>query len=493
MSSPDTLRGKDSQSSIHMEDVAPTPPQEPVDLDSYAREDPGNPRNWPIWKKNAQILMVAFHSMSATFVAAGIIPAYETLAEEYGITVPQASYLTSAQILLFGIAPFVWKPITAIYGRYHVFLFSVFGAMLCNIGSAKATTFGAQMTARVLGAILISPPFGIGSGVINDLCEPEHRAQKLGWWTLMLTLGTPCGPFIMGFVTQHIGVEWIFWIFTIINFVQLLLYIAIGEETLYIPDPGQQRNRNGGGFCGKFIPRRIDQRPLRPREFIEPLFLSRYPRVLIPAIAHAVVFCYANIVLIVEMPIAFGEKFHFNAQQIGLQFIAIIIGCVLGEQVSGPVSDWFLVALKRRRSRNSKEEEGNGSGNVCDADRLWLSYIGYATVVAGLLVWGIQLEKADRTWNVTPCVGAAIASFGNQVITTILIAFAVDSYKERATDVGVCINLYRQIYGFIGPFYFPDMFETLKLSGAAGVMCGIVAVAALLPTVAIQFAASRSK
>jgi hypothetical protein len=81
-----------------MEDVAPTPPQEPVDLDSYAREDPGNPRNWPIWKKNAQILMVAFHSMSATFVAAGIIPAYETLAEEYGITVPQASYLTSAQV-----------------------------------------------------------------------------------------------------------------------------------------------------------------------------------------------------------------------------------------------------------------------------------------------------------------------------------------------------------------------------------------------------------
>jgi hypothetical protein len=81
-----------------MEDVAPTPPQELVDLDSYAREDPANPRNWPAWKKNAQILMVAFHSMSATFVAAGIIPAYETLAEEYGITVPQASYLTSAQV-----------------------------------------------------------------------------------------------------------------------------------------------------------------------------------------------------------------------------------------------------------------------------------------------------------------------------------------------------------------------------------------------------------
>ncbi|KAL3460048.1 major facilitator superfamily domain-containing protein [Aspergillus heterothallicus] len=491
MSPPDTLRGKDSQSSIHMEDVVPTPPQEPADYDAWAMEDPANPRSWPAWKKNAQILMVAFHSMSATFVAAGIIPAYETLAEEYGITVPQASYLTSAQILLFGIAPFAWKPITAVYGRYHVFMFSVFGAMLCNIGSAKSTTFGAQMTARVLGAILISPPFGIGSGVITDLCEPEHRAQKLGWWTLMLTLGTPCGPFIMGFVTQHIGVEWIFWIFTIVNFVQLVLYILLGDETLYIPNQTHSTShRKQRTFFSKFLPRRIDPRPLTPYEFIEPLSLSRHTRVLIPAIAHAVVFCYANIALIVEMPIAFGEKFDFDAQQIGLQFIAIIIGCVLGEQLSGPMSDWFLVSLTKRRQRAAKKTKGE----VRDADRLWLSYIGYATVVVGLVVWGVQLDKADGArWNVTPCVGAAIASFGNQVVTTILISFAVDSYKERATDVGVCINLYRQIYGFAGPFYFPDMFATLKFSGAAGVMCGIVAVAALLPTVAIQFAASRSR
>ncbi|OJJ08772.1 hypothetical protein ASPVEDRAFT_89981 [Aspergillus versicolor CBS 583.65] len=473
MAAPETRSNK-LQNSIHTENVVRSPQNSEG---ATEMDDPANPRNWPSWKKNAQILMVAFHSMSATFIAAGIIPAYDALAEEYGITVPQASYLTSVQILLFGIAPFIWKPITEIYGRYHVFLLSVFGAMLCNIGSARSTTYAAQMVCRVLGSILISPPFGMGSGVITELCEPQHRAQKLGWWTLLLTLGTPSGPFIMGFVTEHAGVQWIFWIFTIVNFVQLVLYVAIGEETLYIPGQASSAQQ---GFFSKFLPRRINPRPLRLREFIEPVFLSRHTRVLIPAIAHCVVFCYANIVLIVEMPIAFGEKFHFNAQQIGLQFIAIIIGCVLGEQLSGPMSDWFLMALKRKR------------GYFHSADRLWLSYIGYATVVAGLLVWGFQLEKAESTWNVTPCVGAAIASFGNQIITTILISFAVDSYKEQSTDVGVCINLYRQIFGFIGPFYFPIMFETLKLSGAAGVMCAVVAVAALIPTVAIQFA-SRAK
>lgn len=60
--------------------------------------DPNAPSNWPKWKKNAQIIMVAFHSMMCTFMAAGIVPAYETMSEEYGITITEASYLTSIQV-----------------------------------------------------------------------------------------------------------------------------------------------------------------------------------------------------------------------------------------------------------------------------------------------------------------------------------------------------------------------------------------------------------
>lgn len=60
--------------------------------------DPNASSNWPKWKKNAQIMMVAFHSMVCTFMAAGIVPAYDTMAQTYGITVTQASYLTSIQV-----------------------------------------------------------------------------------------------------------------------------------------------------------------------------------------------------------------------------------------------------------------------------------------------------------------------------------------------------------------------------------------------------------
>lgn len=326
----------------------------------------------------------------------------------------------------------MWNPVTAVYGRYHVSLFSVFGSMVCNIGGARCTSYGAQMATRVLTAFLISPPIGNGSGVIAELSEPERRAQKLGWWTLMTTIGTPMGPFLMGFVIQRIGVQWIFWIFAIINFAQLLLYLAIGDETIYNP----ANERLGNGLLARLRPRQISSSPLKLQDFVAPFALAKYPRVLVAACAHAITFCYGNIAVIVEMPIAFGEKFHFNAEQIGLQFIAVIIGCVLGEQVSGPMSDWFMKRVRQR------------TGQACPADRLWLSYIAFSTVFAGLLTWGFQLQKATA-WNVTPCVGAAIASFGNQMQTTILTTFAVESKKERAAQVGVFVNVCRQIYGFV--------------------------------------------
>lgn len=340
---------------------------------------------------------------------------------------------------------------TAVYGRYIVNLISVLGSMVCNIGGARCTSYGGQMATRILTAFLISPPIGNGSGVVTELCEPEKRAQKLGWWTLMTTIGTSAGPFFMGFVVKHIGSQWVFWIFVIINFCQLLVYLVIGDETIYNAD----KEPKSTGFLGKIIPRQISSHSFRVRDIVAPFSLVKYPRVVIATCAHAITFCYANISLIVEMPIATGEKFHFDAQQIGLQFIAILIGCVLGEQISGPMSDWFLKRMHQAR------------GHSCPADRLWLSYIAFITVFAGLLTWGFQLQHAT-TWNVTPCIGAAIASFGNQMQTTIITTFAVESKKERSSEVGVFVNACRQIYGFVlhpeNNLHVPQILTTRCLS-----------------------------
>lgn len=60
--------------------------------------DSDDPQSWPKWKRELQIWMIAVHSMVSTFMAAGIILAYERMAKDYGVSVHQTSYLSSAQV-----------------------------------------------------------------------------------------------------------------------------------------------------------------------------------------------------------------------------------------------------------------------------------------------------------------------------------------------------------------------------------------------------------
>jgi hypothetical protein len=60
---------------------------------------PDDPLNWPAWKKNSQMLMVAFHAMMCLVAAAGIIPAFEDFAKEYKRPIEDITYLTGAQVI----------------------------------------------------------------------------------------------------------------------------------------------------------------------------------------------------------------------------------------------------------------------------------------------------------------------------------------------------------------------------------------------------------
>lgn len=187
--------------------------------------------------------------------------------------------------------------------------------------------------------------------------------------------------------------------------------------------------------------RRIDPNPLRSIDFVQPLFLILRPCIAIPAVAYAMIFLWGSVMVSIEIPQLFPEMFGFNTQQVGLQNISLIVGTILGEQVGGVLSDKWMWQRNRRGKRPEPEF------------RLWLSYIGHTLTIVGVVVFLVQTSRATDHWNVTPDIGAAIASAGNQVVTTVMITYAVDCYRSDAAAIGVFITFVRQMWGFIGPFW----------------------------------------
>lgn len=152
-----------------------------------------------------------------TFTAAAIIPAYEAISEDLGVTLQRVSYLTSLQIAILGGAPLFWKPLSHRFGRRPIFLLSLILSCVCNIGCAKSPDYASMAACRALVSFFLCPAMAIGSAVVTETFFRRERAQYMGIWTVMVTLGVPVGPFIFGFVAQRVGYRWIYWVLAIVS------------------------------------------------------------------------------------------------------------------------------------------------------------------------------------------------------------------------------------------------------------------------------------
>lgn len=223
------------------------------------------------------------------------------------------------------------------------------------------------------------------------------------------------------------------------NAVQFILHLIFGAETLYKPTETKDK---GSWRRQYFHFQRINSTPLKVMDFLHPLTLITRLHVVIPAVSYSMIFLWGGVMISFMIPQIFPERFGFNTQQVGLQYTAIIVGTVIGEQVGGPFSDKWMALRERRKGTPAQPEF-----------RLWLNYPGHVLTIAGVVVFLVQLDKAGEHWNVTPIVGAAIAAAGNQMVTTVSFTYAVDCYREDAASVGVFITFVRQTLGFIGPFW----------------------------------------
>lgn len=450
-----------------------------VDLDPIPSMDPADPYNWPSWKKSTNLGLVAFHACMGTFTASAIICAYENIAEDLGVSIQRVSYLTSLQIAILGGAPLFWKPLSHRFGRRPVFLLSLVLSCVCNIGCAKSTDYASMAACRALVSFFISPAMAIGSVVVTETFFKHERARYMGVWTLMVTLGVPVGPFIFGFVTQHVGYRWIYWILAITNAVEFILYIFFGPETRYI---GADVHSPSSAFKTEYLSlRRIDSTPFKLAEFWHPLTLITNIPVVLATIAYSMVFLFASVMNSVEVPQLLQRKFELNAQQLGLLFLGLIIGSLLGEQLGGFMSDMWMNTRGRKIGRKPAPEF-----------RLWLSYIGFLLSIAGMVVFLVCTEQATAgKFDVRPVVGTGVAAFGNQVVTTVLTTYAVDMYPQDAGSVGVFINFIRSTWGFIGPFWFTSMFDSVGIAKSSGIVTALIIGASFIPTMLLHWKGNR--
>ncbi|WP_067700268.1 MDR family MFS transporter [Nocardia jejuensis] len=122
------------------------------------------------------------------------------------------SWVVSAYALATAASTPIWAKLGDIFGRKPNFLTSIVVFLIGSGLSGAAQTMEQLIGFRVLQGIGAG---GLAAGafaIIGELIPPRERARYMGMTASVMALATIGGPLVGGFVTDHLGWRWAFYL-----------------------------------------------------------------------------------------------------------------------------------------------------------------------------------------------------------------------------------------------------------------------------------------
>lgn len=323
------------------------------------------------------------HAATAGFSSAIILPGAAQIAKEFNVSMQSATYQAGVGVLFLGLGNFVWVPLANAYGRRPVLVSSMFLACLTSLGGSFARSYAQLMLARIVQHAANSSGLVVGSAVVVDIFYPHERGQKTGVWSQMATLGPSFGPLVAGTIIKYHGWRWSLYLTALLNGAQALLYLFTFYETSFAQREAQNISANEG-FKQLFRrPKKVNS--LGSKAILGSLFFIQSPVVILCTLAYAVTFAIVLIGLPQIVSISFSELYNFGPARVGLVFASAAIGVIIGEQLSGPLSD----RLMKHEIKHARETQRLARLEY----RLRAALPGFVLAPAGLVIFGITLGK----------------------------------------------------------------------------------------------------
>lgn len=208
-----------------------------VVLNPQPQNDPNDPLNWPMWRRDLALGIIGFHSFIIGGQSSMLAAAFTTFSEEFNKSQGTIAYLVGGFMLAMGVGSIFFAPTAVLYGKRLVYLVSQLVFIGGAIWGGCANSFGSLMGARILMGIGGSPTESLPSSSIAEIYFLHERAYRLGIYTLLMLGGKNIVPMVAGFVIGDVGWNWVFWILTIIVSANFALMFFFVPETWWDRTP----------------------------------------------------------------------------------------------------------------------------------------------------------------------------------------------------------------------------------------------------------------
>jgi hypothetical protein len=164
--------------------------------------------------------------------------------------------------------------------------------------------------------------------------------------------------------------------------------------------------------------------------------MFKYPSVLLAGFYYSIAFGAGTVLFAVTGAAAFGGIYGFDTAQVGIAIgLSTIVGSLLGELVSGQVSDKVLYLANKRKQGQAQPES-----------RLHANWPGSFLLPVGVVIEGVCLQYKTH-WS-GPVIGIGIGAFGLQIVSTSIFAYLTDFYRPQSAEISTLLNFGRLTFSF---------------------------------------------
>jgi len=250
------------------------------------------------------------------------LPAFSTIAAEYGTTTSAISLSLSTYFVGFALGQILYGPLLDRFGRKRPLYIGLAAYIVCSIGCATAPnlkTFIALRFLEALGGCVAQ----VGAiAMVRDFFPVQESAKVFSLLFLMIGLSPLLAPTIGSLLIAGLGWRWIFVLLAAIAFVILAVTFLLLPEG-HEPDHSIS---------------------LRPGPMVSGFWaILKEPQFITYTLAGA--FSFAGLFAFVAgSPIIFIDGFHVGTKTFGIIFAVLVMGFIGGNQIN-------VLLLRRFMSR----------------------------------------------------------------------------------------------------------------------------------------------
>ncbi|KAI0064100.1 MFS general substrate transporter [Artomyces pyxidatus] len=434
-------------------------------------EPEDDPQQLPLYRRWLAVFAISLSSLCATSASSASAFTEDAISKQFHVSKEVTVLGISLFVMGLGVGPLLAGPLSEVYGRNVVYRVSFLFFFIFTFPVAFAPNIAVFLVFRFITGYCGAAFLSVAGGSVSDMFPNSKVATPMAVYTISPFLGPEVGPLFAGFINQNINWRWTYYVLIIWSFCQVVALLTIVPET-YIPviiKWKAQKLRKTTGDPNYYAP--LEKHDVSLTQSLLVSCYKPFQLVIFDRMALLLNLWNSLILGILYLafqafPIIFGDGHGFNTQMLGLTFLGIGLGLVIGLATT-PFWNWRFRVYQERYGDPPPEYRlvpGKVGGILVSVGLFWLAFTTYRHV----------------HW-IAPIIASVPFGTGTYYVFTSSFTYLVVTYRPIAASALASNSAMRSCFAAGFPLFAVQMYHKLGTVGATCLLAGLTTLMAPLP------------